>query len=455
GKDMSARIVGQPFTAPYPNRAKTSSGTFEIIEYTLQLPIADAGYAAWAAADQQARTMTYHPEQQFTSDRLFEVPPDSMLGRETSDGPWQGVDRLPLDAFRSEDAPRMFVLGGCADISREQAEKLLRPLDLIDMGRRIGKAAVAEAGGLAKPSGVKLPGVLIPGVLSPGVPSPGVPSDHPVVVDCEVKEVLRGVRPTQQLPTIRQDARALPVLGQYDVVVIGGGTGGAPAGIAAARQGAKTLVVEYLHGLGGVGTLGAISKYYWGNRVGFTATIPGEGSWVIEQKMEWYRSNLLEAGGEIWFGTLGCGTVLRGNRVIGAVVATPHGRGVVLAKAVIDATGNSDVAASAGAECIYTDASEFGMQGTGLPGRKLGGTYNNTDFAVVDETDFETAQGNNGYRTVTPGLRTVALELGGIYDVASGLRALLRARTELILEVNPDGNSKSIGRGFFKPSAEG
>ena len=75
--------------------------------------------------------------------------------------------------------------------------------------------------------------------------------------------------------------------------------------------------------------------------------------------------------------------------------------------------------------------------------------------AVVDETDFETAQGNNGYRTVTPGLRTVALELGGIYDVASGLRALLRARTELILEVNPDGNSKSIGRGFFKPSAEG
>lgn len=75
--------------------------------------------------------------------------------------------------------------------------------------------------------------------------------------------------------------------------------------------------------------------------------------------------------------------------------------------------------------------------------------------AVVDETDFETAQGNDGYRTVIPGLRTVALELGGIYDVASGLRALLRARTELILEVNPDGSSLSIGRGFFKPATEG
>ena len=70
------------------------------------------------------------------------------------------------------------------------------------------------------------------------------------------------------------------------------------------------------------------------------------------------------------------------------MVATPYGRGVVLAKTVIDATGNADVAAAAGAECIYTDATEFGMQGTGLPGRKLGESYNNTDFTIVDETDM-------------------------------------------------------------------
>jgi len=104
--------------------------------------------------------------------------------------------------------------------------------------------------------------------------------------------------------------------------------------------------------------------------------------------MEWYRQELLKAGADIWFGVIGCGAFVKDDQVLGAVVATPYGRGVVLAGAVIDATGNSDIAAAAGAECIYTDASEFGMQGTGLPGRKLGGAYNNTDFTIVDETDM-------------------------------------------------------------------
>jgi len=373
GQGLSHRIVLPPYIGPYPNRAGTSSGEFNVIEYTLQLPMKDASYASWAAADQRARTLTYHDEQQFTSDLLFEVPPDAVQGRQPVTGPWTGVEKLPLGAFQPEGVPNVYVLSGCADVSRQQAEKLLRPLALMDIGERIGKAAAAEAAAATKPSGAKLPGEPAAGPAAAG----------------DVEEFLTGVRPTQEkLPTVPQSERALPVLGEYDVVVIGGGTGGAPAGIGAARQGAKTLVVEYLHGLGGVGTLGAISSYYWGNRVGFTATIPGGGRWVIEQRMEWYRRELIDAGADVWFGTLGCGALVENNEVVGAVVVTPFGRGVVLAHTVIDATGNSDVAAAAGAETIYTDASEFGMQGTGLPGRKLGETYNNTDFTIVDETDM-------------------------------------------------------------------
>lgn len=370
---VDSQTIDPPFAGPFPNRAQTSSGAFKIIEYTIPLHVDDDSYASYMRADQQARSLTYHPEQQFTSDFMFEVPPNAMHGRQTASGPWQGVDELPMGAFQPADVDRLYVLGGCADVSREQAERLMRPLAFMDMGQRLGKAAASDATETPAIAGANLP---------------GTPSDDSAA-EGDVYEFLTGVRPTQKLPTVKQGARAIPVLARYDVVVIGGGTGGAPAGIGAARRGAKTLVIEYLHGLGGVGTLGAIAGYYWGNRVGFTATIQdGETRWVVEQRMEWYRQELLKAGADIWYGTIGCGAFVQDNRVTGAVVTTPYGRGVVLAKTVIDATGNSDVAASAGAECIYTDASEFGMQGTGLPGRKLGGTYNNTDFTIVDETDM-------------------------------------------------------------------
>jgi len=202
-------------------------------------------------------------------------------------------------------------------------------------------------------------------------------------------EILAGVREFQKLPTLPQEERPLPVLGTYDVVVIGGGTGGAPAGIAAARLGAKTLVVEMLHGLGGVGTLGHISTYYWGNRVGFCKTIlDGKARWGVEEKAEWWRGELREAKADIWFGCVGCGAFVDDKRIRGAVVATPYGRGVVLAKTVIDATGNSDVAAAAGAATIYTDESDIALQGTGLPPRHLGASYTNTDYTIADETDM-------------------------------------------------------------------
>ncbi len=383
-KDGSARVVdaglagycscGFPGRCPTclgQQRATAPAGPFKMIEYTLKLPMPDAGYRSFAAADQLARTLTYHEDQQITADRLFQVPPDAMHGRQSIGGDSLAVGDLPLDAFRPAGVDRLYLLGGAADVSRARAERLVRPRELIDLGMRIGAAAAAEAAKVAKPSGVRLAGK-VPNDTQPG----------------DVYELLTGVRPVQQLPTIEQETRGLPVLGRYDVLVIGGGTGGAPAGIAAGREGAKVLVVEALHMLGGVGTAGYISRYYWGNRVGFTSTVPGGAAWRPEQRAEWWRKTLLDEGAEIWFGTTGCGSVAEQGRVVGAVVATPFGRGAVLADVVIDATGNADVAAAAGAEIDYTGAGEFGMQGTGLPPRRLGADYTNTDFTLVDETDM-------------------------------------------------------------------
>ena len=222
-----------------------------------------------------------------------------------------------------------------------------------------------------------------------------------VVARGEVREVLRGVRPTDRgLPTVEAAGRPLPVLGTYEVVVVGGGTSGAPAGIAAARRGARTLVVEYLTQLGGVGTAGLISRYHRGRAVGFTAEVDrgvaklagdggrGGGGWVPQIKAEFWRRELRRAGADVWFGCLGCGTLVDGRRVRGVIVATPHGRGAVRAKVVIDATGSADVAAAAGARTVFVGPSHVAVQGAGLPARALGAGYTNTDYLLVDDADM-------------------------------------------------------------------
>jgi hypothetical protein len=120
-------------------------GSFKTIEYTLELDMPDGSWGSFVAADQAARTLTYHPAQQITSDRLFQVPPDAMHGRQSIEGDGQPVEALALDAFRPQGVDRLYVLGGAADISRARAARLMRPLELIDLGQRIGAAAAEEA----------------------------------------------------------------------------------------------------------------------------------------------------------------------------------------------------------------------------------------------------------------------------------------------------------------------
>ena len=79
-----------------------------------------------------------------------------------------------------------------------------------------------------------------------------------------------------------------------------------------------------------------------------------EGHFPADWKMEWLRKELLAAGGTLWFGVMGCGALKEGNQVKGLIVATPQGRGVVLADIIIDSTGSADIAIAAGAAYEYT-----------------------------------------------------------------------------------------------------
>ncbi|HBC86070.1 MAG TPA: hypothetical protein DCZ94_03860 [Lentisphaeria bacterium] len=368
-----------PYASDSREKKKKSNLPDEVFltEYTIPIEMPDDSYKSFAKAEQIARDRTNLSEYVYASESISEIPPDHLISVKSGTAVWSGADRIPLEPFIPQGAGNLIVLGPLGDIPREHAALISRPIASMDLGGRIGTFAAESAAKIAVPQDVKVSG------QSAGT-----------VVPCQVREPLDNVRPFHKAASsVPQEARNIPVIGEYDVVVIGGGTSGAPAGIAAARKKMRTLVVEYLPELGGVTTMGLINKYYFGNRVGFTselddgvASAPGGTSLV--RKTEWFRRELAKAGADVWFNSMGCGALTESGKVKGVIVTTPNGRGAVLAKVVIDSTGNSDVAIAAGASYIYVDETDIAIQGAGLPVRALGAVYTNTDYTFTDETDM-------------------------------------------------------------------
>ena len=91
---------------------------------------------------------------------------------------------------------------------------------------------------------------------------------------------------------ILEPGRDVPVIGEYDVVVVGGGIAGAAAAVAAAREGASTCLIEKANGLGGLATLGLIEVYL--------PLCDGRGRQVIAGLAETFMLNSLKYGpGEV------------------------------------------------------------------------------------------------------------------------------------------------------------
>ena len=178
-------------------------------------------------------------------------------------------------------------------------------------------------------------------------------------------------------------AREIPVFHKTDVVVVGGGPAGFAAAVAAARTGARTALVERYGSLGGLFTNGMVlimlatsareadgsfrmvtkgvceefmrravalgshvasatprekDKGHW------QPTVDPEGAKYLMDRM------VAEAGVEMFFHAWGVDTIQNGNCVHGVVFESKEGRQAILAKQVVDCTGDADVLFQAGGD---------------------------------------------------------------------------------------------------------
>ncbi|MBR1920108.1 MAG: FAD-dependent oxidoreductase [Spirochaetales bacterium] len=176
---------------------------------------------------------------------------------------------------------------------------------------------------------------------------------------------------------------------KYDVVVAGGGTAGFAAAVAAARNGARTLLIEKNGWIGGTsvmgvpllgvfdgndeqaacgiteeivqrmvrenGSVGHVRTARWSNNGHMTgdrfALTPFDSECFkyVSQEM------VLGAGAEILLGTYITGVEKQGNTITGLHFVNKSGFGQVEASVIIDCTGDADVCAFAGAEMVHKE----------------------------------------------------------------------------------------------------
>ena len=177
---------------------------------------------------------------------------------------------------------------------------------------------------------------------------------------------------------IQELARTTEVLLECDVVVIGGGPAGMAAAVGAAKAGANTIIVERYSCLGGNITISSVEPPSWYRQE--NTTMPGGVQKEIEDRMialnavtpvNMKPSTGLSYDTEIFkymadcyikdygitpvYHCLGTSPYMVGNQVKGVITESKSGRRAILAKRVVDCTGDADLVYRSGAPCLKGD----------------------------------------------------------------------------------------------------
>ena len=173
---------------------------------------------------------------------------------------------------------------------------------------------------------------------------------------------------------IFESERPIPVVGKSDVLICGAGPAGIAAALAAARAGASVQLIEVAGCLGGIWTVGLLTKILdAGNKRGIMMELlkkfTARGSQVaVDSNGTVYDPEVaklvleevcIEAGVKIRLHTRAVGAVLNDDqRLVAVLTESKSGREAWLAERFIDCSGDGDLAAHAGCQFEVGTGSE-------------------------------------------------------------------------------------------------
>ena len=179
---------------------------------------------------------------------------------------------------------------------------------------------------------------------------------------------------------VPEPARAVDVVHETDVLVVGSGPGGLAAALASARAGARTALVDRHGCFGGNITQVGVEGFAWyrheqtvdcegigiefeqrATAMGAAMPEPQSISHALDAEMFKYVADVLvqEAGIKPMLHRLCVAPIVENGAVRGIITESKSGREAILAKRIVDATGDADVAARAGAPTRKTPREEM------------------------------------------------------------------------------------------------